>query len=355
MLNYFRLLYVIIGVASIADVSIGGGQKASNHVKSQNPKFSMYTSKSRQIDCGYVEIDEDYDELSHIYQHDDIVLNKTTYNDFVMFMDEEEDIDATMNNNNRETKGNDPKLSFNLKTVSNLSACLADSFSKRQLLHPPMSNNSFTSYSTHFSSKVTQFVFDSYFYLDEKSGIVYSKKRIDREVFCAKVASEISKLSDVRLNKQKWSSPSPTKNKTIIRFSNKSSRNATSRKKLQKRRAATPSLRKHTNTLNPNVVFKPSILINTKFHDTVNCDCRSEKCEINFRFIAFKDSKVAEKTNSLSAQPQAYKYLTLKININDLNDNSPKFAKNSLYLNISESFGINNNKADENKKVNIYY
>ena len=134
-------------------------------------------------------------------------------------------------------------------------------------------------------------------YLDEKTGVVYSKKRIDREVFCAKVASEASKLADVKLNKQIWSSLS-NKNKSSGRLSNKSSRNATShlksvRRKLQKRHA-TP-VRKYTNSLNPSLVFKPSILLNTKFHDSVNCDCKSEKCELNFRFIAFKDKDVLSK------------------------------------------------------------
>jgi hypothetical protein len=231
------------------------------------------------------------------------------------------------------TKGDDlssppkqhQKLSFNLKTVSNLTACLLEH-------HQRHNQTLFTSYAPHFSSKLTQFVFDQYFYLDEKRGVLYVRKRMDREVFCAKVANEAAKLQQsseaVRLSSSKQHRPPGKKSAasgTVVRFRASASRNGTRR--IQKR-AATP----FSSRGGVGLMFKPSMLLNSKFHDTVNCDCRSERCEVNFRFVAFKEK----------AATNTYKYVTLKVNINDLNDNTPKFAKNSLYLNVSESFGRDN-------------
>ena len=315
-------------------------QSLSNHPK--NTKFSMYTSKSKQVDCGQVDIDEDYDELNHIYEHDDIIANKTTYNDFVMFMNEEDNsIDSNAD------PYADPKLAFNLKTVTNLSACLIENLNKqRQGIHNNNSSSSpFISFSTHFASKLTQFVFDNYFYLDDKSGILYIKKRIDREIFCAKVGIEIEKLTELKLNRQKSSALNLTSLSLNNPSHNAAQFRASATKKVQKRSSA--FIQRYSSNGGISSLFRPSVMMHAKFHDMVNCDCKSEKCEINFRFVAFKD-----RTNHVSGSGSvnSYKFMNLKVNVNDLNDNSPKFAKNSLHLNISENFG-KNSKENEKKQV----
>lgn len=66
--------------------------------------------------------------------------------------------------------------------------------------------------------------------------------------------------------------------------------------------------------------------------DSLDCDCRSDKCELRLKFNAFRD--YLKKTN--------HYHLIYTIKINDLNDNLPKFKTNYLYLNISEFIGTNN-------------
>lgn len=273
------------------------------------------TKSAKMIDCGSVDLDEDYDELNHIFNHDDIVQNRTTYSDHVFLV----------NDNNEESSGiadsspqADPRLFFNLRHVSNLSQCLTDN--TRRNNNNTSSPSQFTlSYSTYFTSKLSQFVFDNYFYIDDKLGVLYAKKRIDREVVCAKLESQIGKLAEVRLNKHKSSKSRSGGSKTSYNGSS-------------------TILRSRKTRSSPSFMFKPAVLLTgaKSQHDSVNCDCKSDKCEIGFRFVAFKD-RLAQSSSS-----NVYKYLTVKININDLNDNTPKFAKSVLYLNISESFGNQN-------------
>jgi hypothetical protein len=86
----------------------------------------------------------------------------------------------------------------------------------------------------------------------------------------------------------------------------------------------------------------------TKF-DFINCDCRSEQCQMRFRFLAFsqhQDSKTDAqyKTNIFQNIKRNNKDLDhrnvfLTINLKDVNDNLPKFKKNFINLSIAEYMG----------------
>lgn len=71
---------------------------------------------------------------------------------------------------------------------------------------------------------------------------------------------------------------------------------------------------------------------------SINCECRSEKCELNFKFIAFREKK-ANKPKRIQQNSPDYKYLSLSINVKDVNDQKPTFSRHFTYLNTSEHIG----------------
>jgi hypothetical protein len=96
--------------------------------------------------------------------------------------------------------------------------------------------------------------------------------------------------------------------------------------------------------------------------DSINCDCKHDKCEFRFRFVAFQEEALRSgraERNHQHHQPRNifnyhnnhhhnrhHKSLMLTIGLKDLNDNLPLFKKNFYYLNISEQIGSSKNQQD---------
>ncbi|RNA44963.1 protocadherin Fat 4 [Brachionus plicatilis] len=169
--------------------------------------------------------------------------------------------------------------------IGNLSSCM----SKK------LNEHDFDSFSTQLNDQSIQTIFDNFFTLDDKTGLIYQRQNIDREKIC------IKKMLDAHGAKM---------NEFVFDASNSS--------------LAT---------------------------DHFDCDCNSDICRLSLIFVAFKqttksDSRVKKnKFNHFSrlsaANNHIHKYLSLSINIKDVNDNRPFFGKNFLYLNITEQFGQN--------------
>ena len=106
--------------------------------------------------------------------------------------------------------------------------------------------------------------------------------------------------------------------------------------------------------------------------DSINCECKREKCELRLRFLAFQEklprsnrhqfNQTKQTRNSPSLfnfqyhhrHQRLHKSLILTIDIKDLNDNFPIFKKNFFYLNISEQIGTQQNiKEVTNKSGDI--
>jgi hypothetical protein len=230
-----KLLFIVLLVAIIADLKLAFGY-----------------IKSKQIDCGYVEVVEEEFSL--------------------------------VNNNNK---------SPHKVLISNLSECLRN-----------LNEYNYTSFSAFLGSKEAAKIFETYFDLDASSGLVFQKRRIDRESLCAE----------------------------------------TSRARIDP----------YSSTLDTSAAAT-----------TINCDCRSEKCELGFKFIGFKE-KSSPSLSSLGkrrriqhhfqSNPQEYKYLDLSVHVKDLNDYRPKFHRSFLYLNTSEQFGKETqslSNASKNQSSNI--
>lgn len=167
------------------------------------------------------------------------------------------------------------------RLVSNLTNCL----------HLTNEHN-FTSFRSLHGSKLATHLFDTYFNLNETNGLVYLRHEIDRERLCADVKSMLTMANTIAT-----------------------------------------SVTSTTTT---------SLMIDS----SVNCDCKSEICELNFKFIGFKDASAsfgAAKRRRIQhyyqTSEQEYKYLSLRVNVRDLNDHRPKFHKALLNLNITEHFG----------------
>jgi hypothetical protein len=145
--------------------------------------------------------------------------------------------------------------------------------------HYPHLNNNTTatklSFSTHLSQQVNK-TFSEHFKLDLKSGLVFLTKSIDRESICT---SRSSKKKRVTTNQQQLN------------------------------------------------------------EDSIDCECKSDKCELRFKFNAFRDNNNGRTTHH---------HLLFTVQLNDINDNFPVFKKNYLILNASEFIGENNNNNKNN-------
>ena len=114
-----KILFIVLLVAIIADLKLAFGY-----------------IKSKQIDCGYVEVVEEEFSL--------------------------------VNNNNK---------SPHKVLISNLSECLRN-----------LNEYNYTSFSAFQGSKEAAKIFEAYFDLDASSGLVFQKRRIDRESLCAETS-----------------------------------------------------------------------------------------------------------------------------------------------------------------------
>ncbi len=121
------------------------------------------------------------------------------------------------------------------------------------------------SFSTHHGFQVDT-VFSKYFKLDENTGLVYLVKSIDRESVCD--PQQLLRSVNIHAGKQ-------------------------------------------------------------NHEDSIDCDCKSEKCELRFKFNAFRESN--KKTSHF--------HLIFSVHVKDLNDNWPVFRNKFLSLNISEFIG----------------
>lgn len=226
---------------------------------------SMSYMKSKQINCGQFDLDDSFRDLGdEVYTHEEALK---AYVGGEQQQQQQESNDAT------------------LKLITNLNSCLHT-----------INEHNFTAYSIYIGSNLGKQIFNEYFDLGESNGLVYLKRKIDREILCAKIK---------KFNPE---------------------RNFDKRQLLNNR----PS-KQHPST-----------------DSTVNCECKSEKCELRFKFVAFKDAPPTQTPSSVKRRriqhyhrqnTQVYKYISLSININDVNDNRPKFLTNFLHLNISEHIG----------------
>lgn len=146
--------------------------------------------------------------------------------------------------------------------------------------HYPYLNNTTTtttklSFSTHLSQQVNK-TFSEHFKLDLNSGLVFLTKSIDRESICT---SRSSKRKRVITNQQQLN------------------------------------------------------------EDSIDCECKSDKCELRFKFNAFRDNNNGRTTHY---------HLLFTVQLNDINDNFPVFKKNYLILNASEFIGENTNNNKNN-------
>ena len=204
--------------------------------------------KSKQIDCGTVQIDEDFEELTNIYTHEDIFANQETRKKLNLNEDEDIDDDFFELNDENEHKDSITKLPVKrddaMKIIANLSSCINEQ------------NELYSSYSTRLTTKLINVVFNKFFHLDEKNGLVYLRKRMDREKFCVQVSNSL-----------------------------KSEPKLTNKMRFSKAQDKVESLLKRSISYDyPTGGEKTS----SKLHDYINCDCKSEKCEIKLKFIAFK-------------------------------------------------------------------
>ena len=216
-----------------------------------------------------------------------------------------------------EEPGNKFLVSNTHRLIANLSFCLNDQ------------SHLFSSYSTHLTKQISQEVFFKYFYLDEKNGVLYQTKPIDREKLCLQVENltKQQKMQNLKVNKVK----------------------------IRSKRDF------------------PTHFYSENGLDSISCDCRNEKCELKFKFNAFRKvllrspfnpsltefnngSVVDLKRTHHHSPHQNHKNLMLTIIINDVNDNRPKFLNNFINLNISENIGTNpkpNQKNNFSKKCSI--
>jgi hypothetical protein len=145
--------------------------------------------------------------------------------------------------------------------------------------YPYLNNTTATttklSFSTHLSQQVNK-TFSEHFKLDRNSGLVFLTKSIDRESICT---SRSSKRKRVITNQQQLN------------------------------------------------------------EDSIDCECKSDKCELRFKFNAFRDNNNGRTTHH---------HLLFTVQLNDINDNFPVFKKNYLILNASEFIGENTNNNKNN-------
>lgn len=179
----------------------------------------------------------------------------------------------------------DYRLPNNIQ-IGNLSSCLWQK----------LNENDFESFSNQLNDESIQLIFDKFFILDNNTGLIFQRENIDREKIC------LRKTSDNNLVKT---------NEFLFTAKNSSLAN-----------------------------------------DHFECDCDTSICRISLTFVAFKkttnsaESRIKKNKfkqfnkNSMSNN-HVHKYLSLNINIRDMNDNRPFFKKNFLYLNISEQYGQN--------------
>jgi hypothetical protein len=208
----------------------------------------------------------------HIDEDYNELLNIYSHEEIFKNSDEDENID--MINKNFKQKSSTKNIK---QKLANLSACISEDEIE----------NHYTAFTTRMSSKLTRAIFEANFFLDEKRGLLYSKNKIDREKICA----HVQKLT------------------SVDKRSNEKNHIITSQ------------------------YLKPKSLADTT-EDSVDCECKSETCELRFKFVAFKDeNKVVSKMS------KSFKYLYLTVKINDMNDQKPKFKEKFLYLNISENMG----------------
>lgn len=151
-----------------------------------------------------------------------------------------------------------------------------------------VNEHNYTSFRSLHGSKLASHLFDVYFQLNESTGLVYMKPGgIDRERLCL----------DAKQQRQQQQ------------------------------------------------LLQRSLAGDVGTSSTVSCECRSPRCELNFKFIGFRDAVITTNSKRRRIQQhqqssdQEYKYLILRVAIRDLNDHKPRFHKSFLTLNISEHFG----------------
>ncbi|CAF0897028.1 unnamed protein product [Brachionus calyciflorus] len=183
--------------------------------------------------------------------------------------------------------------------LANLSSCLLKKYKENQ----------FNSFSIHSKNPIIQSIFEEYFTFDEQQGLLKLIKYIDRESLCTRIEFKTKLKSKIRKNIKRLNEDE--------------------------------------------LIFKSSFAALDNF---VNCDCKINKCEIYFEFVAFKEAdldnriKKNKKFNQYSKwNSHVHRYIGLNVIINDINDNRPKFRKNFLYLNITEHRGER-----QNLKQDIY-
>lgn len=163
-------------------------------------------------------------------------------------------------------------------------------------------------------------------------GLVYLKRAIDREALCVHVENERKSSMDQYTQQSLSAASSPF----VVNYAKRPSKSSIKAKKTSSRQKV---FRRDTNDFNSQRT--PDEL--APMRETINCECNSENCEFKFKFIGFKSrqSRHVSNKNSANMKRQSvthniYRYLSLGINVKDVNDNRPKFLKNFLNLSITE-------------------
>ena len=256
-------------------------QKKRHFTNSNNnvQKFSLI--KSKQTDCGTVEIEDDFNEFTQVYTHDEISSS------------EDESVDqlemATTDHLKRITK-------VGMEPIANLSSCLNEA-------------DYYSSFTTRLTSKATKLTFEKYFQLDEQRGLVFLKKKIDREKLCIQ-----AKRYDM-LEQQQQHEKNVSSHSMFVTW--------------DKYPAAKPDA--------------------DNVQDVLNCDCKSDMCEFRIKFVAFKDEN-----SQVSKHSKSFTYLYLTVRVNDLNDQTPKFKEKFLYLNTSEHMGTHSDTVNNDTSYSIH-
>ena len=180
----------------------------------------------------------------------------------------------------------------NINTIVNLNDCLMNKLYTNILLNIEnnQTNESSYSFETRFGYKSNEIVFYKYFQFNRHNGQIDLKQNIDRESFC---------------NEQQ-----------------------------------------HERESSSSLYFKPGHknFLNNKLTDYIDCNCNSLTCEMRLVFVVFSNKQMAKSGgNKFKKFSNANfpKYIYLTVIVQDSNDNKPKFLRNFLQFNLTESL---NNK-----------
>jgi hypothetical protein len=306
-----HMQHVISAAAATAEASSADQQQMSSPFRS-----SLSYMKSKQINCGQIEIEDEFVDLS-------LLSKKTTKT-------EEEEEDSSIDDE--------------LILVSNLTSCLYSS-----------NEHNYTSFATHLASQLSRQLFDRYFHLDETNGLVYLRKKIDREILCKQVERATTTMSTGGSSLMDHQQPP-----VVLNYLSKYRKFTGTGRRLKRdddQQSKSAGKSSHPFLLLAN---RQSLLMagggGGSSGDSIACDCKSEKCELRFKFIAFKSLpyhnpnqqhqqhghrrshlKQRRRLQTSNGQnSQIYKYLSLTVQVKDQNDNRPRFQKNFLNLNVSE-------------------